>query len=233
MLRYSPLAMDSINGSASATVSGRNGLLFLFYGLMVLPNSTISNLSAGSYSITVNDAHGCTAVSSVTISNPAGLTLTTSSTNATTGLSNGSATVDSIQGGTSPYTYSWSNGQSNSTATGLAAGTYTVTVTDKNGCDQTATVVINSVTGITAVSGDLSFEIYPNPARTVAFVQTNYYPEKENILSIKDMLGQTVLTRPISNSQTRIDLSSLANGVYLIEIREGEKQAVKKFVISR
>nr|MBK9652452.1 T9SS type A sorting domain-containing protein [Bacteroidota bacterium] len=64
------------------------------------------------------------------------------STDATCGNCNGTATVNG-SGGTQPYAYLWNNGAVGSTATGLCAGTYTVTVTDKRGCTATTMVVVN------------------------------------------------------------------------------------------
>jgi hypothetical protein len=91
----------------------------------------------------VTDANGCTATTSVTITQPTAITLTVTSTDVTTyGGNNGSATVTAT-GGTPGYTYLWSNGATTSTAGSLIAGTYTVTVTDANGCTKTASVTIN------------------------------------------------------------------------------------------
>src|SRR5207253_8626089 len=68
----------------------------------------------------------------------------------TCSASNGSATV-TASGGTPAYTYLWSpSGQTNATATGIGGGTYTVTVTDANGCVRTATVVVTTAAGGTA-----------------------------------------------------------------------------------
>ncbi|WP_424108311.1 SprB repeat-containing protein, partial [Pseudomonas viridiflava] len=69
------------------------------------------------------------------------------------GGTNGSATV-SATGGTGPYTYSWSpSGGTAATATGLAAGTYTVTVTDANGCTATRAFTITAPPAIVATAG--------------------------------------------------------------------------------
>ncbi len=122
-------------------------------------NATASNLSANTYTVTVTDANGCTVTTSVTITQPPVLTATTSFTQATCNLANGTATVNSV-GGTNPYTYLWSpGGNTNSTATGLLAGNYTVVVTDNHGCTTTATVTVTqpsvvaaTMTGSTGVS---------------------------------------------------------------------------------
>jgi hypothetical protein len=92
---------------------------------------------AGSYSVTVTDAGGCSATQSFSISQPTALTatVTTSPISCAGGL--GSASIIA-SGGTSPYTYSWSSGGSGTSAAGLANGNYTVTVTDVLGCTGTA-----------------------------------------------------------------------------------------------
>ena len=101
----------------------------------------LQSVLAGNYTYSVTDANSCTANTSIVISEPAALTITVTGNNPLcNGSGNGSASA-LVTGGTSPYTYSWSNGNSTSTATNLNSGTYTVQVTDANGC-----VISGSVT---------------------------------------------------------------------------------------
>ncbi len=96
--------------------------------------ATVGNLSAGVYDIIVTDSTDCPAIAQVTISEPAELVLDVTELIPTDcGDNNGTATV-TPQGGTPGYTYEWSNGQTDSTATGMAAGIYTISITDDNGC---------------------------------------------------------------------------------------------------
>ncbi len=136
-------------GSASASVNG--GTNPYTYSWSTGQSATsISNLAAGNYSMTVTDAAGCTKTTSFTITQPAVLTATATGNNVScNGGNNGSATV-TAGGGTTNYTYSWNNGQLTATATGLVAGTYTVTVTDANACTKTATVTITQPTALVA-----------------------------------------------------------------------------------
>ncbi|MEZ4854081.1 T9SS type A sorting domain-containing protein [Flavobacterium sp.] len=120
-----------------------------------------TNLTAGTYSVTVTDANGITDSESITISQPNVLTSSiTSQTNVTCyGGFNGSATVSAV-GGTSGYTYSWApNGGTSATIVDRAAGDYTCTITDANGCTTTQLVTItqpnamsSSITSQTDVS---------------------------------------------------------------------------------
>ncbi|MBK8846398.1 MAG: T9SS type A sorting domain-containing protein [Bacteroidetes bacterium] len=103
----------------------------------------LMGVGAGTYTVTVSNGV-CTQTVSITLTEPAALTATASGTNVNcNGNNNGTATVAAM-GGVSPYSYSWSNGQTTVTATGLMAGTYTVTVTDANGCTATASYVVTA-----------------------------------------------------------------------------------------
>ncbi|MBI4649080.1 MAG: hypothetical protein HY738_21445, partial [Bacteroidia bacterium] len=109
---------------------------------------TASGLGAGTYSVTVTDANGCTATNSYTIAEPVTLTATQSSTNSTCGSSNGTASIN-VSGGTTAYSYDWSpdgyTGDGTGTYSDLPSGSYTVSVTDANGCTiQQAITVFNS-----------------------------------------------------------------------------------------
>ena len=96
--------------------------------------ASVSGLASGTYTVTVTDLRGCAEVASVTIGEPTILTASISTNEVScNGGNDGSATATPA-GGTAPYTYSWSNGATGATASGLSAGTYTVTVTDANGC---------------------------------------------------------------------------------------------------
>ncbi|MEI7801534.1 MAG: SprB repeat-containing protein, partial [Bacteroidota bacterium] len=99
----------------------------------------ISGLGAGTYFVTVTDAHGCTTIKSQVITQPGVIVPLISSTSingvnvACYGDATGTASV-SVTGGTGPFNYLWSNGATTSSLTGLTAGTVSVTVTDANGC---------------------------------------------------------------------------------------------------
>lgn len=110
--------------------------------------SMISSLAAGTYSLTVTDANGCTSFNTGFVTEPGALNVSISTVDVTTnGGSDGSATA-MASGGTPAYTYLWSNGATTSSITGLTAGNYTLTLTDNNGCDSIQTIVINQPTSI-------------------------------------------------------------------------------------
>jgi gliding motility-associated-like protein len=96
--------------------------------------------------VTVTDASGCSATQTVTITQPNAITVSTSSTPANCGATDGSATA-TASGGTGTLNYSWNTTptQSTATASNIVAGSYTVTVTDASGCSNTANAVVGTV----------------------------------------------------------------------------------------
>ncbi|MGO4773830.1 hypothetical protein ACEN2I_19430, partial [Flavobacterium sp. W22_SRS_FK3] len=142
------------NGTASVSPSGGTPGYTYSWSPSGGTAATATGLAAGSYTVTVTDANGCTATRNYTITQPSVIsTGTASQTNVScNGGSNGTASV-SPSGGTPGYTYSWSpSGGTAATATGLAAGSYTVTVTDANGCTATRTFNITQPSAmITAI----------------------------------------------------------------------------------
>ncbi|MEX1188561.1 MAG: gliding motility-associated C-terminal domain-containing protein [Bacteroidia bacterium] len=127
-----------LDGSALANVSGNTGAITYLWSTGS-NLSQINNLGAGAYSLEVSDAAGCSDIKNFNITQPAGLQANVSVTDVLcSGQSNGSAVVSS-NGGTLPYTYSWSGVLGNNSSTGLSAGSYEVLVSDANGCSVTET----------------------------------------------------------------------------------------------
>ena len=105
----------------------------------------ISNLAAGVYSVTCTDATDCTGVADITITQPNELTLAViNSGNVVCENTDGFASV-AASGGVLGYSYLWNNGDTTSMITELAAGNYTVTVTDPNDCTATNSVEILAI----------------------------------------------------------------------------------------
>ncbi|PCH98751.1 MAG: hypothetical protein COB85_01045, partial [Bacteroidetes bacterium] len=118
----------------------------------------LTSLCAGTYTVTITDDNGCIGTASIIITEPPLLTLGTAGTDILcNGLCSGSAT-SAVSGGTASYTYSWNTSpvQTTSGATGLCAQTYTLTLTDGNGCVLTSDVTIAEPTALAAPTSSVN-----------------------------------------------------------------------------
>ncbi len=153
------LAIAAINATAVSCAGGSDGSLtgnitggtapYSFAWDNGMTTATISGLSAGTYILSVSDANGCTNTSTANILEPTALVASIASSTAAScnGFSDGTATVTTT-GGTMPYAYNWSNGESGATASNLPATTNTVTVTDGNACTTVLQVTISEPTAL-------------------------------------------------------------------------------------
>ncbi|WP_159439829.1 T9SS type B sorting domain-containing protein [Pontibacter lucknowensis] len=123
--------------------------------------AAFAGLAPGEYEVTVQDANGCSAVTTVTVAQKGPKEATLTANKAACGETNGSITVTAVDGGTAPYTYSLNGGSFQASATfgNLTAGTYTITIKDAEGCAITVEQAVQSSGGIesfTATGTDAS-----------------------------------------------------------------------------
>ncbi|MBI4947029.1 MAG: gliding motility-associated C-terminal domain-containing protein, partial [Bacteroidetes bacterium] len=132
------------NGSATATILQGTAPYTYSWTPYGGNDTTATSLIAGTYSVHVTDALGCTISASAVVTEPIPVNVSISSVTPVScrGGNNGASTV-SVSGGTPNYSYLWNNGQTNASATGFVAGTYTVTVSDQNTCSASITINIS------------------------------------------------------------------------------------------
>jgi subtilisin-like proprotein convertase family protein/uncharacterized protein (DUF2141 family) len=188
--------VETTGGTAPYNYSWNNGSV----------NEDNLGLSAGNYSLTVTDANGCMLSLNETVSNSAGTLQIDNAvlTQESCGNSNGAINLI-VSGGTPAYTYSWSNGPITQDLTTLSAGTYSVVVTDANGCQVNDSYLINNNTGTLAVSHISSAELCSNAAGSVDITVTG---------------GTAPYAYVWSNSASTEDLSGLSAGAYSCEITD-------------
>ncbi len=122
------------NGGASASTTGGTAPITIHWGTIpAQTGSFVNNLAAGTYWVWASDSAGCTDSIQFVITQPTALTATVSTQGAICNLANGGASANP-SGGTTPYTYLWSNGQTGANAINLPGGPISVTVTDAHGC---------------------------------------------------------------------------------------------------
>ena len=132
------------DGAISVTASGGTGVLTYSWSNGITGVTTINSLSAATYTISVVDALGCKAISTVNLTEPSKITTPVfTSINAACGASNGLVSANS-SGGSGTLSYSWSNNVSGATNSNISAGNYNVTISDSKGCSQTASALVNN-----------------------------------------------------------------------------------------
>ncbi len=130
------------NGAATAAATGGSGS-FTYLWSNGATTATASGLPAGTYQVTATDGEGCTGTASATVGEPPVLLANATATPVSApGSADGTAAA-SPSGGTPVFSYQWSNGATTAAISGLAPGSYSVVVTDANGCTATQTVVVN------------------------------------------------------------------------------------------
>ncbi len=174
----------------------------------------LTNLSAGTYSLVVTDAKSCTANKSITVTQPAALSISNTKVDVLcNGASTGSIDITAT-GGTSTLSYSWTGPNSFTASTedltNIAAGSYTVTVTDANLCTANSTIVISEPTALSLSTTQVN--LLCNGASTGSID-----------LSISG--GVTAYSKawsgPSSFAATSEDLSALVAGKYDVTVTDG------------
>lgn len=148
-----PTCHNGTNGWASVTTSGGIQPHNVVWNTLTMPTTdTIFNLAGGIYySVTGTDANGCVTTDSILVVNPDTLVLTMSGTDEACQQGNNGTTTATVSGGFTPYQYLWdvnTGSQTTITATGLSAGTYSVTITDDLGCQANSSINIALASGI-------------------------------------------------------------------------------------
>ncbi len=136
--------------------------------------------------------------------------------------SNNGAIDLSIAGGSTPYVYSWNNGATTQNLSGLANGTYTVTVTDANGCSGTQTFTIDFTTGISQLAKQYNLAIYPNPAKDNLTVSS----VKNISVEIYDLLGNKIILKKAITNKHIINTNKWAAGVYICTVKNQNGQII-------
>lgn len=236
-----PLCHNASTGKLAVKVSG--GVAPYTYqwdapGQTNIGNSALlEGVTAGAYTLTITDANGCAKSANYILNNPIALSLQlVQSASKDPNCNKGCDGVLRVQGqgGTAPYTYRWSNGQTDDEATGLCAGSHTVTITDANGCSLSASyelfepapIALNLPTTVTLCPGQVytanagnagaSYEWtyqggFLSNSRVVDLSQEGTYTLK--VTSFKGCITTTTLDIIASSDALKADLTMLDRGV--------------------
>ena len=206
-ITFTPIVTNvTCNGSATGAiatiVNGGNGG-FTYQWSNGATTGNVSNLTAGTYTITYKDIQNCSASATVQVTQPTAIALTTTQSNVTCNGGNTGAAAVQATGGTGTYTYNWNNGQTTAQLTQLAPGTYNVTVQDASACSATTSVNVaqtgGAVVGITSTNVTCAGQANGTIQTTVTVVEGSY-------------------TLQWNNGATAANLTGLAAGNYTVTV---------------
>ncbi len=195
---------DTYCAAATVTATGGSGV-YSYSWSNGGTTPTITNLSGGNYTVTVVDANGCSTTCSILINSSSTVVCSASGTDATCGDPNGTVSV-TASGGVGPYTYLWSSGWKTQQVAGLVGGTYTVTVTDSQGCTSVCSTTINSIGGPTCVATSTPSNCYNNDGTATAAANGG-----SGLYSYLWSTGSTLMT-----------IDNLAPGNYTVTVTDGK-----------
>jgi hypothetical protein len=203
----------------------------------VTTGTEFTGLSVGNYSIAVMDADSCTDTFSITVNQPLPLEIMDTVT-AATGSMNADGMIEVMPSGGFPdYQYLWSNGDTTALIENLLSGTYTVTVTDANGCVEILEMEVGFMTVINQVDKKFAVQLIPNLIEQ-GMIAHLVFDLGENInfeLEIFNELGQLLFFRKIKMGQGRskYELPTLnERGLFFVKIKvEAGTQKLLKWII--
>ncbi|CAA6829345.1 MAG: internalin, putative [uncultured Aureispira sp.] len=226
----------SCNGDSTGAVMavGTDGLGTYSYEWNAdanLSTATLMNAAAGMHTVVVMDSIGCTDTAMVTLTEPTALVITTTD--------NGDGTAyATATGGTAGYTFLWdaaAGNQTTDTATTLVNGTYMVTVTDANGCSDTASVTV-LIVGVNNIANLSNLNMFPNPANANVFVALELVENATVQINVTNSIGQLVISKELTNVQSEtveLNTSTLTSGVYIVQFTIGTELVTRKLIVSK
>lgn len=192
-----------------------------------MTTQTVTGLCAGTYTCIAMDSLGCTATAQCTVGSPAQLqaiitnVVPPSCPTCCDGSASGTAS-----GGTSPYVYTWTPGPIvGPSYSGMCAGTYTLCVTDANGCTTCTYVVQQSPNGIITADRQMSMSVSPNPTEGNSTLSCSFAKAQSGEILVINLLGEVVQRKTFATTellQSSIDLSNQPSGVYFVSVVTGE-----------
>jgi len=194
----------------------------------------LDNLEEGSYIVQIVDAAGCNYISQFDIQSPGTMDVNFNITYPSSNENDGELQANII-GGQAPYTYVWSTGAAGPIIDGVGLGTYSVDITDANGCMYSETIVLNT-TAAYNIEGLNKWKIYPNPTTDQVFINIELERSKELTIGLYDIRGVFIQSIVTDGSQVNenMELQDVAPGTYFIRLSDEKgNSAIEKLVVMR
>ncbi|MFM9985274.1 MAG: T9SS type A sorting domain-containing protein [Flavobacteriales bacterium] len=229
------------NGSITVNAVGGTSPYQYSTGGAFSSANPITGLDANTYTVTVMDNSGCEfVISNVAVDEPAEIQIQNLSNDNINSDPGGNTPYDVI-GGVQPYDYSWEDSDGNVVTTSedlpdftsaSDAGTYTLTITDANGCEVSQSITI---TGVNELGIAYEINIYPNPSNGLFIVNLNGLGGSKTTYTVSDQAGRIVTAKELGNvagSRTEnVDLTFCAAGIYYMTFVIGDQTQSAKLII--
>ncbi|MBK8657749.1 MAG: SprB repeat-containing protein [Bacteroidetes bacterium] len=194
------------NGSIVAVTQNMQAPVTFSWSGGLPNNDTVSNLSAGPYTVTATDANGCSASGSYNVSEPSAIVLGNPVITNATCTAGGSITV-SANGGVGALTFTWSNSQTGNAINNLAGGSYDLTVSNPDGCSVTATYSVGAAPSAVVFNAPVIVDVSCNGG-------------SDGSITASASGGNGVLGYLWSNSQTGTQINGLTAGTYSLSVSD-------------
>jgi gliding motility-associated-like protein len=200
------------DGSADLTISGGTPP-YAFLWSCGSTNEDLTGVTAGIYTVTVSEMNGCTVTASIVLTEPDALSISGATLDpACHGFMNGSIDA-TITGGSTPYVYAWSEGQTCEDVTDLEAGTYTLMLTDENGCQKSHDFILTE----------------PNPLTMELESPLNFHEhnislngEKDGSIDLTINGGTQPYSYNWSNGAQSAEIDGLTAGIYFVTVVDAQ-----------
>ncbi len=196
----------SNNGSITIySIGGTGKLMYSIYGNSYQSGNKFNNLSGGLYPVYVKDSNGCTNQEVVKVNEPEPLTAAVGIVDVYCSGGNNGAIILTVEGGTRPYRYHWNNLATTEDLFNIPMGTYTVVVTDANGCTYTNSYKVNQPYKPLIVNGA---------------VENAHTGMNDGSIKLTISGGTGIYNYEWSNGENTQDISNLAPGQYMVIVKD-------------
>ncbi len=212
-------------GTINLTLDAGSGFTYSWNG----GTSTAQTLNVstdGNYFVVITDGNGCTNTDSLEVIENA---LPVVDLGPDTNLCGGDVLLDAGAG----FTYLWNDGTTGQTLVADTLGTYSVEITDANGCTNTDTIFVDDCVSVTEVALNNRFRLFPNPAVDQLWIAGADQNEVVEVI-ITDLTGKTAQRNQVRlapGTQEAISLDGLSSGIYLVRLTVNEQLEVHRIIV--
>lgn len=184
---------------------------------------TFEAVNSGTFTVTGTDANGCENTDAVVLvvnENP----IVDLGSDSTTCANYGPITLNA---GSGFANYDWNTNATTATISAFITGTYEVIVTDANGCDGTDAVSLVFDPCLGVAENSIDWNIYPNPSSSAVTIETTQAVFE---ITLRDLNGKILQTESSSTNKLTLDISGLATGAYLVELKQGATTRMERII---